>query len=215
MALLFVSAVMMPWTLSMTTSGTSPSWSTSLVSFYCWFMRPHEHSTVTWMFDFFSCVFRFLFYSENYLFFFFVVLLWLQSDIHHKRGETEKRQIAVSSFFLIKRVFSYTMKQFLISIYFVIRTLSITVGILILKNDKHPADLACIIHWIILVKSDTLPSACLFCRWKRSDKQSWTPVTRRKFCNWLRRKERRDFCRPWPNFIFRTQQNNNNQKENK
>lgn len=34
-----VSVVMMPWTLSMTTSGTSPSWSTLLVSFHYWFTR--------------------------------------------------------------------------------------------------------------------------------------------------------------------------------
>lgn len=35
----FVFAVMMPWTLSMTISGTSPSWSTSLVSFHYRFLR--------------------------------------------------------------------------------------------------------------------------------------------------------------------------------
>lgn len=34
--------------------------------------------------------------------FFFDALPWLWSDIHHKRGETEKRQIAVSSVFQLR-----------------------------------------------------------------------------------------------------------------
>lgn len=73
-----VPTVTMPWTRSMTTSGTSPSWSTSPVSFL--------NCPISYAVD--------LTFLRGPFFPFSLTVCW---DIHHKRGETEKRQIAVRS----------------------------------------------------------------------------------------------------------------------
>lgn len=178
----------MPWTLSTTTSGTSPSWSTSLVSFIIG----------SWGRIFFgSCFILKMIHS---------FLLWCSSlTLTRYSPQTWRDWEETNSCkqcFLIKRAFSFTKRQYLMSIYFVI--MLFINNHFDFRSDIHPAELA------YMKPCPILPNACLFFRWKQSDKRSWTPVTRRKFCNWLRRKERRDFCRPWPNFISRRDNNNKN-----
>lgn len=185
----FLPAVTMPWTLSTTTSGTSPSWSTSLVSFIIG----------SWGHIFGSCFILKMSHS---------FLLWCSSlTLTRYSPQTWRDWEETNSCkqcFLIKRAFSFTKRHYLMSIYFVIMLLSIIILILEVTSIQQS------LHAWNPAQSPILPNACLFFRWKLSDKRSWTPVTRRKFCNWLRRKERRDFCKPWPNFISRRDNNNKN-----
>lgn len=187
-----VPSVTMPWTLSTTTSGTSPSWSTSLVSFIIgsWGHIFLGSGFILKMIHFF--------------------LLWCSSlTLTRYSPQTWRDWEETNSCkqcFLIKRAFSFTKRQYLMSDYFVIMLLSRIILILEVTSIQQS------LHACNPAQSPILPNACLFFRWKQSDKRSWTPATRRKFCNWLRRKERRDFCRPWPNFISRRDNNNNNNK---